>query len=150
MPRKNSYPPGDYIEAIYMMTVEEGFNLVKTNKLANRLKASPSTVTEAFQKLASNGYLNYKPYHGVALTKKGYQYAIETSTKHRLLECFFMDFLSLDPDSFQRDICDIEHHLSGKAVEKLCQLLNFPDKCPHAKPIPCKKTCKESGHCIIS
>lgn len=149
MPRKGSHPPGDYIEAVYMMTVEEDRETVETKQLASRLKISPSTVTEAFQKLTSEGYLEYKPYYGVTLTPKGYEFAVETATKHRLLERFFVDFLDLDADLFQREICEIEHHLSGEPVERLCHLMDFPDKCPHGKPIPCRRVCKESGQCII-
>ena len=58
----------DYAEIIYILEEEKG--MVHTNDIASALDINPASVTEIFQKLNDEGYINYEKYTGVTLTEK--------------------------------------------------------------------------------
>lgn len=131
--RKN---PDDYLELIYVISEEGPKRTVRTKELSERLGVYPSTVTEMIQKLAERGLVVWISYGGVRLTEEGKKYARAILKRHRILECFFFQYLGLDPSKVQSEVCGIEHHLSGEILERLYEKLGKPKSCPHGRPIP--------------
>ena len=70
----------DYAELIYILQEEKG--TVHTKDVASALDVNPASVTEIFQKLSDEEYINYEKYSGVALTEKGRTIAVKTKKKH--------------------------------------------------------------------
>lgn len=136
------------MEAIFGLS--QGEKTVKTTELAAHLKVTPPSVTEMVQGLAKKGYINYKPYRGITLTKRGLRIARKMKRKHRLLERFLVDVLKIESSKAHDQACKLEHGLSDEAEEKLCKVLAHPDVCPDdAKVIPlCDKPVTSCVECI--
>ena len=91
----------DYLEIIYI--IQNKGEKVHTNDIASSFDINPSSVTEMFQKLSEEGYVNYKKYTGVTLTEKGKKLAIKTQRKHETLKNFLM-ILGIDEKIADEDI----------------------------------------------
>jgi DtxR family Mn-dependent transcriptional regulator len=118
----------EYLEALYTLT-KDG-NVASTSAISKRLRIAPASVTEMLRKLADSGYVDYSPYQGVTLTKKGFEISQKMTRKHRLLERFLHDVLKIGNDKVHREACGMEHSLSDEAERAICQTLKAPDKCP--------------------
>jgi len=125
----------EYLEAIYSFN-EKG-ELAKNLNLSEKLKVSPSSVTEMIKKLADEGLVTYEPYKGILLTGKGMARAQKVVRKHRLLERFLHDTLGLSMNKVHDEACKIEHSISDETAAALCDTLKNPKTCPDdGKPIP--------------
>jgi DtxR family Mn-dependent transcriptional regulator len=118
----------DYLKALYILS--QNGKSISTNEIAEYFKIAPASVTEMMKKLAKKGYVKYSPYHGVDLTKKGFQIAEKIARKHRLLERFLYDVLKIKKDKVHQQACEMEHALSDEAEESLCRFLTHPNLCP--------------------
>jgi DtxR family Mn-dependent transcriptional regulator len=124
----------EYLEAIY--SFEEEHKPATTTEMANRLKVSAPSVTEMLQRLAKEGYVEYEPYKSVKLTNEGRKVAKKIIRKHRLIEVFLHNLLSIRKDRVHKEACKMEHVLSDEAENGLYRILGQPNKCPDGKPIP--------------
>jgi len=132
MPRRSVE---DYLKAVYDLS--QNGNAVSTTEISRTLKVAPASVTEMLKKLSEKSYLEYSPYHGTTLTKKGRRIAEKMARKHRLLERFLHDVLKIDNVKVHNQACEMEHSLSDEAEESLCRFLRHPDRCPdNGKVIP--------------
>jgi DtxR family Mn-dependent transcriptional regulator len=112
----------DYVELVYIL--EKKKKKVHTNDVANALAISPASVTEIFQKLSDEGYINYKKYFGVALTSKGRQIAISTKQRHDTLRQFLV-LLGVNDEIADEDACKIEHNVNAETMQKLTKFVEF-------------------------
>ena len=112
----------DYVELIY--DLEKNGKRVHTNDVAQALKINPASVTEVFQKLSKEGYLNYEKYSGATLTKKGKKVAVTTKKRHdKLIE--FLMILGVKRDVAEMDACEMEHILHQSTMQKV---IDFVEK----------------------
>jgi DtxR family transcriptional regulator, Mn-dependent transcriptional regulator len=123
----------EYLESIYSI-LEDGSE-VSTTELASRLRVKPSSVTQMLKKLAGEGYILYRPYHGVSLTVKGFSAASRMKRKHRLLECFLHDTLGIGKRKVHTEACEMEHCLSDEATDAMDKFLGRPKECPDDKRV---------------
>ena len=112
----------DYAEIIYILEEEKG--IVHTNDIASALDINPASVTEIFQKLSDEGYIDYEKYSGVTLTEKGRKIAVKTKKKHDTLKSFLM-LLGVDEKIADEDACKIEHHVNQETMRKLRKFVKF-------------------------
>lgn len=126
----------DYLELIYTLSVEGSHSDVRIKEIAEGLSVYPSTATEMVQKLSERGLIVHNDYGGVRLTESGIKHAESVLSRHRILECFFVNYLKMDLLEVQGDICGMEHHLSPAVLLSLYEKLGRPKTCPHGKPIP--------------
>jgi DtxR family Mn-dependent transcriptional regulator len=124
----------EYLETLYAL--EEDDKAATTNEIAKRLGFAAPSVTEMLKRLAKEGYVRYEAYKGVTLTDKGRLVARKITRKHRILERFLHDILSIRKDSAHKQACEMEHTLSDEVEKGLWKLLRYPHKCPDGKPIP--------------
>lgn len=115
------------MERIYELIKEKGY--ARAVDIASTLQVKQASVTGMVQKLGELGYLNYEKYHGLILTEKGRQVASAIQKRHATLTRFFSLF-GLPPETQQRDIEGIEHHLSPATVDVLADLAGFLEKNP--------------------
>lgn len=116
----------DYAEILY--DLQKNKKLVHTNDIANALNIKPSSVTEIFKKLSNEGYLNYKKYSGVTLTKKGKKIALETKKKHNVLMEFLI-LLGIDKKIAESDACEMEHILHPSTIKTVIKFVEVVQQC---------------------
>ncbi|MEM2911667.1 MAG: metal-dependent transcriptional regulator [Candidatus Bathyarchaeia archaeon] len=118
----------EYLKAIYSLNQSEGN--ASTKRLSEVLKVAPASVTQMLKKLSEKGYVDYSPYHGAALTKKGLRTAKKIIRKHRLIERFLYDILGIGKSSVHKPACEMEHSLPDNVEIALCRRLKHPSECP--------------------
>lgn len=124
----------EYLEILYKLGPNH--EKVSTSQISEKLKIAPASVTQMLKKLADNGYVEYYPYKGAALTDNGLKIAKKITRKHRLLERFLCDVLKIKSNKIHDQACEMEHTLSDDAERALCHLLEQPNKCPGDSVIP--------------
>ncbi|WP_276389216.1 metal-dependent transcriptional regulator [Eudoraea chungangensis] len=132
-----TYSEENYIKAIFHLGID-GVKAVSTNSVAEQMSTKPSSVTDMMKKLSEKGLVNYKKYRGVSLTEKGRILALSIVRKHRLWEVFLVQKLDFSWDEVHEVAEQLEHINSDKLIDKLDELLNFPEYDPHGDPIPAK------------
>jgi Mn-dependent DtxR family transcriptional regulator len=125
--RAPSQTAEDYLERIHELIEEKGY--ARVVDIAGSLAVKQASVTSMVQKLGELGYLDYKKYRGLILTKRGRAVATRIQKRHATLARFFTLF-GLDAQTQKRDIEGIEHHLSPDTVGVLADLVTFFEKNP--------------------
>lgn len=82
---------------------------------------------------------------GYLLTKKGVAETADAIRRHRLAERLLTDILSVKNEDIHSTACQFEHHLHKGIDDNVCTLLGHPGVCPHGKPIPPGKCCKDKS-----
>lgn len=124
----------EYLEAIYRLGGEE--HLVPLPNLADHLGLSAPSVNEMVRRLTKLGLVQYTPYRGVRLTPAGICQALTLIRRHRLWERFLTDILGLPWEIVHEEACRLEHAASELVTERLAEILESPDRCPHGAPVP--------------
>ncbi|MGD9200840.1 MAG: metal-dependent transcriptional regulator [Chitinispirillia bacterium] len=123
----------DYLESI--------FHLVKVNQvarvseIAKDLDVKQASVTGALRVLKEKELINYQPYKFITLTQKGEKKAREINKRHRTLKNFFMNVLSANQSTAEKNACAIEHAITEELYLNLLKFSEFVDKCPIANKI---------------
>jgi len=112
----------EYLEAIYDVQSKK-MRAVKTTDLAKKLSVRPSSVTEMLSKLSNRGYIEYRPYKGAVLTKKGEEIARRIKRYHHIFEEFFSKFLGLEESKAHKLSCELEHHVNDEIARKVCEII---------------------------
>lgn len=112
----------DYVELVYIIQSDK--EKVHTNDIASAFNINPASVTEIFQKLSDEGYINYEKYTGVTLTSKGKKIALNIKRKHETLRNFLI-LLGVDEKIADEDACKIEHNVNKQTMEKLRKFVQF-------------------------
>ncbi len=112
----------EYLEAIYDIQITKK-RVAKTGDLARILNVKPSSVTEMLTKLKERGYVEYQPYRGATLTRKGEEVAKKIKKYYTISLTFFRDFLGIDEETASKLSCELEHHLNDDAAEKICRIV---------------------------
>ena len=124
----------EYLEAIYKMLQGDGPLIAA--RLAERMDVSPPTVADMLKRLQESGLVKVSRKNGITLTKKGYESAEKLVRRHRLAERLLTDVLGLSWDEVHEEACRLEHAISDPVEEKLLEVLDNPETCPHGHPIP--------------
>jgi DtxR family Mn-dependent transcriptional regulator len=125
----------DYAKAIYALS-NHGRVPVTTTALAERLRVTPASVSAMIKRLDEMGLARHAPYHGVALTDRGSQLALEILRHHRLLELYLAESLGVPWDRVHDEAEVLEHVLSEELEELIAVKLGDPERDPHGDPIP--------------
>lgn len=124
----------EYLETLYEFNERMPGERVRNGELAKYLGVSPASSTEMIQRLAKNGFVDYVPYKGAMLTKKGLEHGMMMKRRHRLAEVL----LTLLP--FEGDVhetaCRLEHAFNDDLEICISLLLGNPKIDPSGKQIP--------------
>jgi len=126
----------DYLTAIFRNLNEDGE--IKPNLIAEKLQISNAAVTDMLRKLSRDGFVDYKKYKGIRLTKEGESYAKNMLRRHRIWEVFLYNKLGMSWDTIHDEAEKLEHSCSDEMINKLDEFLDFPQADPHGYPIPDK------------
>ena len=124
----------DYLSVIYKSSDSKGE--IKANLIAEKLNISNAAVTDMLRKLSKEGYVDYKRYKGIKLTKSGEDYARNMVRRHRIWEMFLHQIVGLPWDKVHSEAENLEHSSSDELIDKLDEMLDFPEFDPHGDPIP--------------
>jgi DtxR family Mn-dependent transcriptional regulator len=128
----------NYAKAIYhLQSLDEG--AVGTGAIAERLGVTAASASGMLKRLADEGLVEHTPYHGVRLTKRGEQVALEVIRHHRLLELFLAEVLDMPWDRVHDEAEVLEHYISEDLEERIAAKLGNPERDPHGDPIPSRE-----------
>jgi DtxR family Mn-dependent transcriptional regulator len=133
--RRTNEGAENYAKAIYHLQ-GRGEDPVHTNAVAERLGVTPASASAMLKRLAEEDLVDYEPYHGARLTRKGERVALETIRHHRLIELFLAEVLGMPWDRVHAEAEVLEHHISEELEELIAAKLGQPALDPHGDPIP--------------
>ncbi len=97
---------------------------------------------EAIEQLVRAGYVSLTD-EKITLTEKGRPAARNVVRRHRLAERLLADVLGAGGTLMHEKACKFEHLLDRGLDESICTLLGHPKICPHGKPIPPGRCCRQ-------
>jgi len=112
----------DHLERIQELVDRNGY--ARVSDLAEALGLSSSTVSNMVRRLAKRGYVNYQRYRGFTLTVEGAAVAAHIKDRHRTLT-ELLTLLGLGSETVEREVEDIEHHLTPQTLAALTALVAF-------------------------
>lgn len=130
----------EYLEAIYRLTDGDTGRHTTTSALSAQLGVSAPSVSEMLRRMGEAGLVVYKRYGGASLTATGLAQATSILRYHRLWERFLVDRLGMPWDQVHHEACRLEHATSPQVAERLAELLDHPQTCPHGNEVPAPGT----------
>lgn len=127
----------NYLKAIFHLQEEE--DTVTTNRLAEKLRTKPASVSDMMKKLDTKKLLHYKPYYGFSLSPEGKKIALFVIRRHRLWEYFLSEKLKFRWSEVHEFAEELEHVSNRQLIDRLDEYLGFPPFDPHGDPIPDSK-----------
>ena len=121
----------DYLETIFNLLNQEEEATVK--EIANYMKVSLPAVTGAMKNLHDKGYVIYKSYEPVKLTKEGEKIAREVAKRHIIIRTFLNKVLKLNEVEANEEACRLEHAMNPETIKKLSVLMDEIRKDVHFK-----------------
>lgn len=112
----------DHLERIQELIDQKGY--ARVADLAAVLNLSTSAVSNMVRRLARRGFVNYERYRGFTLTSAGRQVAQHVKARHQTIT-EFLELLGLAPETVNREVEDIEHHLRPETLKVFSQLIAF-------------------------
>lgn len=131
-----SFTEENYLKALLKINLGTEHPEAGTNDLAAMLSVKPATVTDMLKKLKEKKLVNYERYGKISLTRDGRKRAVEVLRKHRLWETFLYEKLSFTWDEVHEVAEQLEHIQSNKLIDRIDELLGFPEFDPHGDAIP--------------
>ena len=132
----NNTSKEDYLSAIYKYS--DGKGAIKANQISVKLGISGAAVTDMLKKLSKDGYVHYEKYKGITLTKNGEDYARSMVRRHRIWELFLHQVLGVPWDKVHNEAHNLEHVSSDELINRMEEMLDYPEFDPHGDPIPDK------------
>lgn len=126
----------DYLSVIYKNSDDN--REIKANLIAEKLLISNAAVTDMLRKLSKEALIDYKPYKSIKLTESGENYAKNMVRRHRIWELFLHQIVGLPWDKVHDEAEKLEHSGSDELINRMEEMLNFPEFDPHGDPIPSK------------
>jgi Mn-dependent DtxR family transcriptional regulator len=112
----------DHLERIQELVERNGY--ARVSDLAEALGLSSSTVSNMVRRLAKRGFVNYQRYRGFTLTAEGAAVAAHIKDRHRTLT-ELLTLLGLGAETVEREVEDIEHHLTPQTLAALTALVAY-------------------------
>lgn len=112
----------DYLETIYNLLDRHEEASVKS--IATYMNVSLPAVTGALKTLHEKGYVLYKSYEPVKLTKEGQKIAKEIIKRHITIRTFLHTVLKLNDIDADSEACALEHAMNPNTVQKLSVLMD--------------------------
>ncbi|MFC1964091.1 metal-dependent transcriptional regulator [Chloroflexota bacterium] len=125
----------ELLETIWVSTREKNRECVPKEELGPEAE-------ETLDKLVAAGYLTISD-GKVCLTPRGEPLARNVIRRHRLAERLLADVLNTSDSLMHEQACKFEHILGRGLDDSICTLLGHPKICPHGKPIPPGRCCRQ-------
>ena len=128
----------NYLKVIHLqqLTLNDRGALVGMGQLASAMGVTPGTATTMVKTLAEAWLVHYEPYAGVRLLPAGERLAGLVIRRHRLVELFLVRVMGMSWDEVHDEAEKLEHVVSERLIERIDEMLGFPEVDPHGDPIP--------------
>lgn len=146
----------DYLKCIH--EIGERQDKITNKLIAEMMAVSAPSVSEMVKKLMAENLIEKDKECGYRLTDLGQMTVSQLYRKHRLIEVFLINHLNYGRQDIHDEAEVLEHTVTDKFIDRLDELLGFPQTCPHGGSIPRKQDrliekyrqllshTKESGH----
>ena len=118
----------DYLEAIAKMGGTR--KVARVKQISEVLGVKMPSVTSALKKLSEQELVKHERYGHIKLTPQGDKVARDVISRHEALARFFMQALSINQETAEKDACKIEHVISSLSMERLAKFVEFIEACP--------------------
>ena len=108
----------DYLEAMLMMQEKHGY--IRSIDVAEQLGVTKPSVSYSTKRLREAGYITMDSDSYITLTDTGMEIARRMYERHKLLTDFFIH-LGVDEQTAREDACKVEHDLSEKTFNAICE-----------------------------
>lgn len=146
-PRASSRPArahsvNDYLRAIHALSsplvdcgaVVDGAPALAAH-VSHVLGVSRPTSGEMLKRLEKAGLVERGPSREVLLTAAGRAMAERAVRRHRVVECFLVDYLGTSPADAPVEASAVEAGMDDELVERIHERLGRPARCPHGWPV---------------
>ena len=136
----------NYLKALFTLADDEG--RVSVSDISQCLEVSKSSTNSMAKTLNQEGFVVYKKYKPIVLTKKGRKAAALVIRRHRLTEMFLVEMMGFSWDEVHDVAEQIEHVQAPSFFDRMDELMDFPKFDPHGSPIPDKEGNIVEANCI--
>lgn len=139
----------DYLKCIYEIGQQD--LKISNKQIAENMQVSAPAVSEMIKKMIAQDWIVKDSIKGYYLTAKGQDLVAGLYRKHRLIEVFLINQLGYSSQEVHQEAEILEHTVSDTFIDRLDQMLAFPEFCPHGGTIPKKgQALKEVNHLRLS
>ncbi len=123
----------EYLQIIFWLQ-EAGLPMTGAN-VARAMQLSAPTVHEMIGRLERDGYITRGADKAIAFTADGAHEAETIVRRHRLIERFLTDVLSVPWDEVHEEAERLEHAMSPVLEQRMLAAIGDAKTCPHGHPI---------------
>ena len=123
----------EYLETLFWLQ-EARLPLTGAN-VARAMQLAPPTVHEMVGRLEADGFITKNASKALAFTDYGLEYAAAVVRRHRMIERFLTDVLSIPWDEVHEEAERLEHAMSPVLEERMRAAIGDAVTCPHGHPI---------------
>jgi DtxR family transcriptional regulator, Mn-dependent transcriptional regulator len=123
----------EYLQTMFWLE-EAGLPITGAN-IARAMQLSPPTVHEMIGRLEGDGYVGRADDKSLTFTERGRGEAEGIVRRHRLIERFLTDVLSIPWDEVHEEAERLEHAMSPVLEERMKAAIGDAKTCPHGHPI---------------
>jgi DtxR family Mn-dependent transcriptional regulator len=123
----------EYLQILFWLQ-EAGLPMTGAN-VARAMQLSAPTVHEMVGRLERDGYVTRGQSRAIAFTAEGAQEAETIVRRHRLIERFLTDVLSVPWDEVHEEAERLEHAMSPVLEGRMLAAIGDAKTCPHGHPI---------------
>ena len=125
----------NYLMTMFVMERDQGE--IVAARLAEELDVAPATVAMTLKRMERDNWISGKGRRkDIHLTDTGREAAHSVVRRHMLTEWLLLKILKLPINQIHAEAHNIEHAISPQLEERLVDILNDPQVCPHGNPFP--------------
>jgi DtxR family transcriptional regulator, Mn-dependent transcriptional regulator len=123
----------EYLQSLFWLH-EAGLPMTAAN-VARAMQLSAPTVHEMIGRLERDGYITRAKDRTISFTEAGQGHAEAVVRRHRLIERFLTDVLSVPWDEVHEEAERLEHAMSPVLEARMLAAIGDAKTCPHGHPI---------------
>ena len=124
----------DYLMLMHVM--ERDFGEIVAARLAEMMGVAPATVTMTLRRMERDQWITGQSRREIHLTEAGREAAHSVIRRHMLTEWLLVKIFKMPIFETHDEAHHIEHAISPKLEERMCEILGAPNLCPHGNPFP--------------
>lgn len=125
----------DYLMTMHVL--DRDYGEIVPARLAEILNVAPATVTMTLKRMGRDQWITGKSRHGgIRLTEAGRAAAHSVVRRHMLIEWLLLKILKVPFLQIHAEAHHLEHAISAQLEERLVDILDTPQVCPHGNPFP--------------
>jgi DtxR family Mn-dependent transcriptional regulator len=124
----------DYL--MTMQVMERDYGEIVAARLAEMMNVAPATVAMTLKRMERDNWITGTGRKAIHLTDTGRQAAHSVTRRHMLTEWLLLRVLKVPLPQIHDEAHGIEHVISPSLEERLIEILDNPQVCPHGNPLP--------------